>query len=113
MRLGCLDSVLRSVPMGCRVDCPNGSHRRLSNCLGASVRDQETYSAKGLASLMGVDPSVVARWIEKEGLTAARTDGGQYRVSSSAVRKWIIQHPGLVNLAKVHKEWFVDLLGSR
>lgn len=78
-------------------------------------------SATSLAACFGVDPSTVVRWIEKGLLKARRrgTDRGQsqggdiYYLQDKHVRQFVIDNPNVVDLRKVDKHWFIDLLTNQ
>ncbi|TXG99988.1 MAG: DNA-binding protein [Nevskiaceae bacterium] len=71
----------------------------------------DAWSARALADLMGVDPHVVLRWIERGGLKA-RQVGGQWEITRKALKAWIVDHPQAVNIKKVNQIWFIDMLGG-
>ena len=81
--------------------------------------DGQTCSS--LSKCFGVNQKTVAYWIGKGWLKArrrgsARTpeQGGDiYYIVDRAVRKFVKDHPHLVDLRKVDKEWFIDLLTNR
>lgn len=77
-----------------------------------------TYSANGLAKLMGVDGKTVTRWIHREGLRASRRGtkreavqgGDEHRIVEKDLRTWIRKHPQVVDLRKVDRFWFLELV---
>jgi hypothetical protein len=83
--------------------------------------DAGVYSASALATLFGVDTKTVTRWIRDEGLPAtkagtARTDaqgGDEWRVKAKALRTWVGDNAGRIDLRKVHNVWFIDLMMGR
>lgn len=88
--------------------------------LGADRTDPDHYTATGLADLMGVDVKTVTRWIETLGLVARRrgTDrteqqgGDQWWIHRRDVRQFIIDNAAAVDLRKVDRTWFIDLLAD-
>lgn len=86
--------------------------------LHLSARNPYTYSATELGGLMGVDRSSIVHWIEKFGLTATRrkterTDkqgGDPYEIKRPILRRWIADNAARVDLRKVDRFWFIDLL---
>lgn len=86
--------------------------------LGASREDPLHVTASGLATLMGVDPKVVTRWIGQGWLKARRrgtdrtsTQGGdQHWIHLRDVRAFIIDNAAAVDIRKVDKFWFIDLV---
>ena len=74
-----------------------------------------------MADAFGVDHCTVKRWVERGFLkahaTGSRVGGicpGEIRlISDRDVRKFILKYPNLVDLRKVHKEWFIDILAGR
>lgn len=79
------------------------------------------YSATSCARLLGVDAKTITRWIEVEGLPAtkagtARVDiqgGDEWRIKARALRTWIGDHAARIDLRKVHRDWFIDLMMGR
>lgn len=86
--------------------------------LGACTEDPNHYTAGGLAKLFGVDPKGVTAWIVKGWLQAKRrgTDrveaqgGDQWWIHRKDVRQFVIENVAAVDLRKVDRFWFVDLL---
>jgi DNA-binding transcriptional regulator YdaS (Cro superfamily) len=89
---------------------------------GISLRESREisgiYSATGLARLLGVDAKTVTRWIQVEQLPAARAGtartavqgGDEWRIKAKDLRRWIGEHARLVDVRKVSRDWFIDLL---
>jgi hypothetical protein len=73
--------------------------------------DNEDMSARGFGALMGVDVKTVTRWIEKGWLLAKGKD--PYKISRRSARRFIAENVSVVDLRKVDKDWFVDLLLER
>jgi hypothetical protein len=76
------------------------------------------YSACGLARALGIDVHKVMGWIRRGLLSAERrgterTDrqGGDTQwITQEAVRRFILRAPEELDLARVEKIWFLDLL---
>lgn len=76
------------------------------------------YSAQSLARTFGVDCHKVVYWINRKMLTAtrrgtARTEsqrGDTYWISHADVREFVMTYPEEVDLRKVEKWWFLDLV---
>lgn len=89
--------------------------------LGATREDPDRLTARGLAILLGVDGKRVTAWIDKGWLKAerrgtARTDaqgGDQWWIHRKSVRAFVIDNAAAVDLRKVDKFWFIDLLAGR
>lgn len=89
--------------------------------VGASQVDPNQYSAHALSQLMGVDGKTVTRWIEKCGLPAKRRGtertaeqgGDMWSISRRSLRTWIAENAAHVDLRKVDKFWFIDLMSGR
>jgi excisionase family DNA binding protein len=76
-------------------------------------RDREDcWSARAVADAMGVDPHTVIRWITQGGLKA-RQVGGQWEISRKAMKQWVVTHANAVDLKRVDKYWFIDMLGGQ
>ncbi|MBA4751449.1 MAG: hypothetical protein H2055_04365 [Sphingopyxis sp.] len=86
--------------------------------LGATREDPLHLTARGLADLMGVDPTTVAGWISRGLLKAKRRGtgrcsaqgGDQHRIHLRDVRSFIIDNAATVDIRKVDKFWFIDLV---
>lgn len=78
-------------------------------------------TANSAARLLGCDIHVVTRWIRKGWLPAVRrgTDrrpnqgGDAWFISPLHLRRVVIEHPEEVDLRRVDKLWFIDLLIGR
>jgi excisionase family DNA binding protein len=76
------------------------------------------YSATSAAKLLGVDAKTIQRWIQAEGLPASRAGtartavqgGDEWRIKAKDLRRWIGEHARLVDVRKVSRDWFIDLL---
>lgn len=85
--------------------------------LGADRTDPNAMNANQLAECLGVDRKTVGRWIEQGWLKATRrqhSDRDDYwRIKRKDVRRFIIENTAQVDLRKVDRFWFVDLLTER
>lgn len=82
--------------------------------------DPAIFTAADLARAMGVDTSIVTKWVKAGWLHATprgtnRTDaqgGDTYIIHERDVARFVVEHVGRVNLAKIepNKAWFVDLM---
>jgi hypothetical protein len=78
----------------------------------------EGYSACQLADALGVDVRKVLRWIQQGFLKAQRrgTDrtpqqgGDVWWISDRSVRRFVLRFPQEIDLARVEKIWFLNLL---
>jgi hypothetical protein len=76
------------------------------------------YSANSLGRALGVDAHKILTWIRRGLLTAERrgTDrtevqgGDTWWISDRAVKRFILRAPEEIDLARVEKIWFLDLL---
>ncbi len=77
-----------------------------------------TFSACALAKLLGVHGKTVTRWIAVEGLRSERRGtkrqdvqgGDEHVIREKALRDWMRDHPQLVDLRKVDRFWFLELV---
>ncbi len=80
--------------------------------------DPDHYTAGALSQLFGIDAKGVTAWIIKGWLKAkrrgtARTDqqgGDEWWVHRKDVRRFVIDNAAAVDVRKVEKSWFIDLL---
>jgi hypothetical protein len=78
----------------------------------------EGYSACQLAGAMGIDAKKVLRWIKDGVLKAERrgTDrlpqqgGDTWWISDQGVRRFVLRFPEEIDLARVEKIWFLNLV---
>jgi hypothetical protein len=78
----------------------------------------EGYSACQLAEALGIDVKKVLRWIQQGILRAERRGterlpqqgGDMWWISDPSVRRFILRFPGEIDLARVEKIWFLNLL---
>jgi hypothetical protein len=83
-------------------------------------QNADGYSAYSLAEAFGVNCHKVARWIHRKMLRAIKrgTDrtevqnGDSYWITHNAVRDFVYRYPDEVDLAKVEKLWFLDLVSG-
>jgi hypothetical protein len=74
------------------------------------------YSAYSLSEAFGVDSHKVGLWIRRKMLHATRrgtdrTQGGDsYWITHDAAREFVYRHPDEIDLARVEKLWFLDLV---
>jgi len=88
---------------------------------GADTQDPDHFTARGLASVMGIDGSVVAAWITKGWLAAKRRGtertaaqgGDQWWIHRRDVRRFIVDNAAVVDIRKADKFWLIDLLAGR
>ncbi|WP_200957841.1 hypothetical protein [Mesorhizobium sp. Root157] len=85
--------------------------------LGADRADPDHLNANQLASVMGVDRKTVGSWIAKGWLKAKRREATSlddfWWIHRKDVRRFVIDNVAAVDLRKVEKFWFVDLLAGR
>lgn len=76
--------------------------------------DDDHYTGNGLALLMGVNVHKIAVWIDRGWLKAKRSSGERthYSIHRNAVRRFIVENVGEVDLRRVDKVWFVELLAG-
>jgi hypothetical protein len=74
-------------------------------------KDPDRSSARAFSELMGVDIKTVTRWIDSGWLLAKGKD--PYIITRPAARRFIGENAAAVDLRKVDKEWFIDLLLER
>ncbi len=88
--------------------------------LALDIRDPNRCTATQLAALMGVDTKTVTGWIVKGWLEAKRRGtarvasqgGDMWWIKRRAVRAFIADNAAAVDLRKVDKFWFIDLLAG-
>jgi len=106
--------------------------RRSANAIHLKIRrlrikqNLEGYSARSLARAFGVDCHKVMYWINRKMLNATRRGSAgpeshgvdAYWITHTDVREFVLTHPDEVDLRRVEKWWFLDLvtdgrIGSR
>lgn len=83
--------------------------------------DPNHYTARGLSRLLGVDATTIGHWIAKGWLKAkprgtartAQQGGDQWWIHRRDVRTFIVDNVAAVDIRKVDKFWFIDLLVGR
>lgn len=93
--------------------------KRRGTPTGANA-DMNHHTGGGLAKLMGVDAKTVTRWIaqgmlkaDKRGTARTEAQGGdQWWISRRDVRRFIVENAAAVDIRKVDKTWFIDLLAG-
>lgn len=86
--------------------------------LGCDTVDIDHYTVNQLAREFGIDSHVVTRWIDKGWLKAERRGtkrvavqgGDQWWIKRRHVRDFVAESVAVIDLRKVDKVWFVDLL---
>lgn len=91
--------------------------KRMQIGVTAARREAGIYSANQIAALLGIDRKGVTRWIHlgyldvaKRG-TAHDESRDHWEVTTAALRRFIVAHPECIDLRKVDKLWFIELLG--
>lgn len=75
--------------------------------------DPDSWTARDLGSLLGVDGATVADWIERRGLKGERKawgPNGRFRITRRSLRAWLQENHGYVDLRKVDQPWFWGLV---
>jgi hypothetical protein len=88
--------------------------------VGADRQDPDHCSAFTLSTLMGVDGHTITDWIAKGWLIAGRRGtnrvaeqgGDSHWIRYADVRRFITTHAAHVDIRKVDKFWFIDLLAG-
>jgi hypothetical protein len=79
-------------------------------------KDADSYNQGELASLLGVSTVLVARWTGLRHLNGKRALTGNadsiWYYKKPDVRKFVLAHPDYVDLSRVNKTWFIDLLSG-
>lgn len=85
--------------------------------LSADRTDPHNLNANQLATVMGVDRKTVGGWIAKGLLKAVRREKSElddfWQISRKDVRRFVTENVAVIDLRKVEKFWFVDLLVER
>ena len=79
------------------------------------------YSSRLLAEAFGIDSKTVTEWIERGWLKAVRRrssrtpqqGGDTWWIKGKDVRAFIIGHAEMLDLGKVNRSWFVDILTGK
>src|ERR1700691_1114197 len=94
----------------------NGIHLKMKRL--RIKQNLDGYSANTLALAFGVDSHKVTHWIHRNMLRATRRGterterqgGDTYWIAHKAVHDFVLAHPDEIDLRKVEKWWFLDLL---
>lgn len=84
--------------------------------LGISRRVEATFSAQGVAGMLGVDPRTVRDWIERGWLRARRStelragDDMRWEITDDAVRSFVRAHPMAFRINRVDQVWFLEVV---
>jgi hypothetical protein len=88
--------------------------------LGLEVRDDTaTYTAQGVARLLGMDVHVPLAWIKSGKLSARKRDSRSsadtvaWDIPRRALRQFLIDHPGEWYPGRCDVYWLVDILAHR
>ena len=104
-----------------RLHRPESSVVNKLKCLGTSRRVRDGYTMRELEICLGEDHHKIARWIENGWLQdclqgTRRHDGNGkdiHRIREKDILNFIRNHPQEINLGKVDKTWFLDLVLSK
>lgn len=88
--------------------------------MGADRTDPDHFTAHALAGVMGVDGKTVTGWIVKGWLKAIKRGtervavqgGDEWWIHRRDIRRFIVENTAAVDIRKVEKFWFVDLLAG-
>lgn len=91
--------------------------KRLGTGTGKNA-DVDHYTATALAKLFGIDVKSLTRWIDKGWLRAAKRGtarveaqgGDEWWIHRRDIRAFIIESTAAVDIRKVDKFWFVEIL---
>jgi hypothetical protein len=76
--------------------------------------NQEGYNATQVAEGLGVDLHIVTQWIGRGFLKAEKRGSNRvndiWYLKDKAVKTFIINHIGIIDIRRVEKIWFVDVL---
>jgi hypothetical protein len=94
---------------------PNSIHLKRTR-LRCDRASDDTYTALGLAELLGADKSLVASWIRKGWLKAQTRGSGHpndtYIIHHKNVRRFVIENVGAIDIRRADKFWLIDLLAG-
>lgn len=84
------------------------------------LKNLDGYTARQLSEAFGIDEHCITRWIEKEYLKAERRGtlrteiqgGDMWYIKKKDIKKFIIESIGIIDIRKVEKFWFVDILAN-
>lgn len=88
--------------------------------LGISRVDPDNYTARGLATALGVDSKTITRWIDKGWLKATRRGtarvevqgGDEWAIKTRDIRRFVTENASVVDLRKVDGVWFIEMLAG-
>lgn len=88
--------------------------------LGCDKTDYDHHTATALSGLFGVDAKVITGWITKGWLKAKRRGtersdlqgGDMWWIHRRDIRRFVIDNAAAVDIRKVDKFWFIDLLAN-
>jgi hypothetical protein len=77
-------------------------------------QQQVPCSAHAVAECFGIDRHAVLRWIEKGLLKASKKgtkrENDEWHIEDRHIRQFIVENVGIIDIRKVDKVWFVELL---
>lgn len=82
------------------------------------LKNLEGYTSRQIAEAFGIDDHCITRWIKKGYLKAERRGtlrteiqgGDMWYIKEKNIKKFIIENIGIIDIRKVEKFWFVDIL---
>jgi predicted site-specific integrase-resolvase len=78
------------------------------------MMNQDGYNATQVAEGLGVDLHIVTQWIGRGFLKAEKRGSNRvndiWYLEDKAVKTFIINHIGIIDIRRVEKIWFVDVL---
>jgi hypothetical protein len=87
-----------------RTNLSGMNHTQLSEALGMAISSLHKYRIEGLIEGYRLESLDVSR------PRAMSFEHQRWFYSNAAIRRFIYRNPGLINLARVSKHWFIDLL---
>ena len=122
----CLQKLARYSPGRIQIKMKEGGYTRYINGIVLKMKRMKMrqniagHSARDVARCLGVDDHFVTRAIKAGRLKATRrgTDrterqgGDHWYILSSNVRQYILKHLYEIDIRKVDKHWFVDLIAN-
>jgi hypothetical protein len=113
-------------PMGIQKRLENAGYSRSIAAIQVKLNrnriksNLDGYSACGLADAFGVDVHKILIWIrrgllraERRGTQRTASQGGDtWWISRREVRRFVLRAPEEIDLARVEKIWFLDLLAG-
>jgi hypothetical protein len=82
--------------------------------ISRETHDPDVYTARTLAEMFGIDSHAVTAWVEKGWLRAKKGEGvtGKWLIRRKDVRAFVVENAAAIDIRKVDKFWFVDLLAG-